>query len=347
MTPDTILRPRAEPAQPMPAHGTSREHHMFTKYPPILVGVPTIHRINIGNVYQVTPTQPHVLAFPFIRQYPCRIDILLTASNHATRLRVRSAAHGLWLAPGNFHAAYALNDDAKAPLFVMFENLDGLHKLIIKTSYEHKDRAEPLVVTNTLLVQQTHQPHLDFRSEVIERFRFRLQCDIRQNLIITDQLVDPQYDPNANWDHVTECINQCADAKHPRPTYASLAQLGTFLKDLDCHTAQQSTRTAALCMLIESVGSHPDTVEAIKGFIIACERDDLDITPLCVRASYRRHTHPHERRLISITTGRQIKPEPMDQQEPCHSPSVRSASSTATSAASMKQENQDTESDYA
>lgn len=333
----------------MPIHASLREHNLMKQYPPMLIGVPIIHRVNLGHVYQVAHNQPHVLAFPFVRDNTCRVDILLTADHHSTSLRVRSAAFTAESRPGHYHAEYFLPCDRLAPIFLMFDGLQGTHKLIIKTSHMTPGHV-PHCVTHTLLVQQHQQVEYDFHAEAIERFRFRIAYQVQEALIIQEQLIDPHSTPDAIWHEVYETIARSHEARLPQFHSPCLQDFEDFLKELDSHLPGRRPHLAAICILLEYHGTAMSTLASIKAFLARQRLDGIELDPLSVLPTYRTFDNPNECVTISMAkalTLNSIKTEPADSRTSSTAPSVASAHSIVTVSSSppilrpLKQEKQE------
>lgn len=295
----TRLLPPTE-AKQMPIVHSMRDQEKIFQCRPILIGVPTIDRVNIGTVYQVAMNQPHVLAFPFIRENAFRVDVILTAADYSTMFRVRPARYNAECHAGHYHAEFYTPHDQLSPFFVMFSGLKGIHKLIVKASHMSPDRT-PHSITTTLLVQESQQPHYDFHNEAIERFRFRLKYGISDRLIIPEQLIDPDLEADALWEATYDLSAKSYKAHMPKLASPALFEYEQFIKELDSYQPNRRLHLTAVCMLFETYGTTGPAVQSIRAFLHQHQMDNLKLEPLSVLPLYHDFHHPEDRISVSMS----------------------------------------------
>lgn len=248
-----------------------------------LIGVPSVCHHKLGHVYQVEPNQPHLLALLGNSAQNHCLRFSMTCTHHGTDMYVYSTDPSVVVNRGTFHVEHHLMDDKAAPLYLIFSNLTGIHKVAVETMFRTLDHTF-IYNCSSFYVQFSCIARGDHHHELIERFRYKIENNIQHPVMFPL----PYLQTNRRSDVWT-----ALQAFITRPNYNFHQLIGSelisneaFANEFQRVTPYTKRRVATLCFLVEYINSKPETIQRIINLLNKYDERHQPLTPSSAVTAY-------------------------------------------------------------
>ena len=228
----------------------------------------------------MTPGQPHVLAINAPRSQSLRVKLSLATTNLSTKFYVYPTNKDSDVKTGPNHAEYTVLDDKKAPIFVIFENLYGIHRCNAEYSLKTSD-GKVHTESGYFFVQRSTIGESTFYNELVQRLMYKINHRIEENLLFTGSR--SQMESTLFWQirAFTKRTNNF------RPGPFNFDEIAKLVKQ-DVFIASKDKLAALTAVLIELTNPDALTHRKIEHFIYfkTADMDHLDVEPSNVQSCF-------------------------------------------------------------